>query len=139
MNSSQAVTSIYHHLKASELMTGDLKPNGDLYKYRRPLNSEMEDVVINSLPFDREALLQGTININIHVPNLKVEINGIVDDSQPDLARLEALTDLALDLLKDVWSHDGQHYFNALQENLVQDSNSSCYMNIRVDFRSVNL
>lgn len=139
MNSSQAVISLYRYLKDSELMTGALKPNGDLYKYRRPLNSKSEDVVINSLPFDTEALQQGTLNVNIHVPNLTLELDGAVDDTQPNTERLGELADIAMELLKDVWSYDGHHYFSAQQENLIQDTNSSCYINIRVDFRSVNL
>lgn len=119
MNSLQAVVSLYHYLKASELMTGDLKPNSDLYKYRRQLNSKKEDVVINSLPFDTEALQQGTLNINIHVPNLSLNLDDVIDDTQPNAERLGELIEIALEVLKDVWSHNGQQYFSAQQEHLI--------------------
>lgn len=139
MTSLEAVDILYRYLNDSELMTGKRKPNGGLYKNQRPLNSVSEDVVINALPLDREQLQYGIINVNIHVPNLIIKSGKQVDNTQPDYARLAELAGIASTLLDEVWHEQADYEFNVQSDHLLQDTDSSWYVNFRVEFRSVNL
>jgi hypothetical protein len=59
------------------------------------MNSDKEDVVINSLPINNSQMQSGVFNVNIHVPNLVLNINGNIDTTQPNHERIKQLTALA--------------------------------------------
>src|SRR5689334_5227981 len=94
-----AVDLLYGILKSSSSVTNAI--SGKVYKDNRPMNSQKEDVVINSLPINMEQIQQALINVNVHVPNLRLNINGVTDNTQPDLARLDTLTTLVMTAVKD--------------------------------------
>src|SRR5690606_9469894 len=118
---------------------GLTKISGGIYKYQRPMNSDKEDIVINSLPMNNEVIQEGVLNINIYVPNISIEQNGVIDNSMPDTARLKTLCEIATQNLKEVWSDDGEYHFELQQENLYQDDNNQHYINLRVMFRNINI
>lgn len=130
-----AVDIVYQKLKSGAL-PGVI--SGGLYKQTRPTNSESEDVVINSLPINSEQLQEGVLNVNIHVPNLVISVNGIQDTSQPDFARLKTLTALAVAELTDVWG-DEAHYTVQQQALFSEDEFKDHYSNIRLEFYSANI
>jgi len=73
---------------------------GGVYRMSRPLNSELEDIVVNTIVLSQEFLPQiGTSNINIHVKDMSVNIGG-VRQLMPDLERLESLSELVLATLR---------------------------------------
>ena len=68
--------------------------DGGIYKLKKPQNSELQDIVINSLPLKSDhfvGIQNGTININCYCKN----ING-----QPDTLTLKAISDQVLLLLE---------------------------------------
>jgi hypothetical protein len=138
--SLSALNMLYQHITHSVLMTDAKKPNGKLCKFERPLNSALEDVVLNSLGLNREDVQEGVLNVNIFVPNLVLPSNPN-DKGQPDTARLLYLSNLANTALgegDEIWEATGQYCFNLQQENLFQDENNQHYLNLRVEFYSLN-
>jgi hypothetical protein len=111
---------------------------GGIFKHIRPLNSEKEDVVINSLPNLNTDLSQAVVNVNVFVPNKTQNLNGAQDTSQPDAARLEELAGMATDALEDQWGDD--YNFDVQQSVLIRDEEGgSWYYNIRLNFFSINV
>lgn len=134
-----AMTILYGYIKASELFTSPRKPNGGLYKGQRPANSTLEDVVINSLVMNRADVQAGVFNVNLFVPNLEIMLNGIMDKSQPNTARLTELSGIFSNVMREVWADDGDYTFNIQQDQLFSDTNNQHYQNFRIEFYSQNL
>lgn len=67
----------------------------------RPINSEKEDVIVGTLPLTFDQLQDCTVNINIHVPNLKIKKNGIDTNDTPDRPRLKALLNIVYPSLNE--------------------------------------
>lgn len=112
--------------------------NGGVYKHRRPAGSNKEDVVINCLPIGNIQLQACIANVNIHVPNLTIEVNGVQDSKQPNTIRLQELALVAIDMLSDVWS--GEYTYDVQQQTLLEDEEASDhYINIRVEFLNINI
>jgi hypothetical protein len=131
MTSFEAVNILYSYL-SSTLMTLPNKPAGVLRRYRRPLNSVSEDVVVNSLPLSHGKLQKAILNVNIHVPNLDLS----TDKTQPNAKRLQELAMLATDLLDKVTGNG--YRLQVEQENIFEDTNNSHYVNLRVAFQHLN-
>lgn len=111
---------------------------GGVYKNLRPLNTAKEDVVINCLPVNNAQLQQGVANVNIHVPNLILNVNGVQDKTQPNHARLQLLTGLAIQELLNVW--EGDYNLDIEQQTIFADEEAnSHYSNIRIQFNNINL
>jgi len=111
--------------------------SGGIYKGARPVNSSKEDIVINCLPVPNTQLQTAIANVNIHVPNVVQNLNGIQDDTQPNYARLKALATMAVGVLQDKWQA-GYHY-DVQQQVMIQDEQAkSHYINIRVEFYNLN-
>jgi hypothetical protein len=137
--SLSALNMLYQHISHSVLMTDSKKPNGKLCKLERPLNSVLEDIVINGLGLNREDVQEGLLNVNVFVPNLILP-SSPNDKSQPDTARLTYLLNLANIALgegDEIWEATGQYCFNLQQENIFQDENNQHYINLRVEFYSI--
>lgn len=126
---SDVIDILWSLLNASPLKTAI---NGGVYKMERPLNSNVEDVVINTLPVNFLQLQTGLANVNVFVPNL---LSG--GESKPNTKRLKELSLLAVNALKDVWSDD--YHLEVQQQTLIKDEESNQYfINIRVDFFNIN-
>lgn len=110
--------------------------SGKVYKRSRPLNPDKVDIVVGSLPVNNEQLQRTVVNVNIHVPNLKLSINGITDNTQPDLVKLKTVTALVISALDDKAFTD--YYFDVQQQVLFEDG-AEYYSNIRINFFSENL
>ncbi len=106
---------------------------GDVYKLNRRINSDKEDIVINSLPISPDFPESCVVNVNIYVPNISVKIYGKVDNTMPDTLRLKQLTKLVRQQLESVseahyiYSYDGQAVIPSPETN-------EYYSNIRVYF-----
>lgn len=127
------VDIVWQHLNISSLKTS---VTGVICK-KRPAGSIKEDVVINSTYADSEQVQSSLVNVNIYAPNKVQSIGGVQDFSQPDFARLKALTAIAVPLLTTVYVGD---YWFTVQQVIgpVEDENNQHYMNIRIDFHSEN-
>jgi len=123
---------IYNHLKTGDFIKAI---TGDIYKIERPANSLYEDVVISMLPINNLQLQTGVANVNIHVPNLLINVNG-VQQEMANISRLKQLFSLAQNELKETLIDDV--IFNIQQQIFFQEQESS-YINIRLDIYSVNI
>lgn len=138
--SIDAVNVLFQTIKNSVLFSDINKPNGKLCKLERPLDSELEDVVINIITLGRDDVQEGVLNVNVFVPNLKFD-DRKKDKAQPDTARLNYLLKLAITALgegDEIWEPTGQYCFKLQQETVFPDENNQHYINIRVEFYSIN-
>jgi hypothetical protein len=130
-------TLLWHYLRESAFAT---ELRGGFYKHKRPIGSQAEDVVIVSLPINNLEVQTAVVNVNIHVPNMSLKMQGQVDARMPDLKRLKELADIALPLLKEYWDPQGDWCFEVQQQNVFEDEDgSNHYINIRLDFYSINI
>ena len=128
------VDTLFARLDASALKTAI---NGNICKHRRDPNSTSEDVVINSLPVNNEQLSRAVANVNVHVPDIEVTVNG-QQDKQPNHPRLKQLAGIAVTALNDVWETNKN--YTVQQQTLIRDADAGDhYINIRIEFNIVNL
>jgi hypothetical protein len=73
--------------------------SGGVYKLERPDDSEKEDIVINCINITPDTVQYATANINIYVPDLRVNIAG-KQQSKPNFRRLSELSEKYSDLLE---------------------------------------
>jgi hypothetical protein len=133
-NTFDIVDILVSVLLSDDTLKGEL--TGTVYRHgERPVNSDKEDVIVGCLPVTNEQLQRSVANVNIHVPNLNMKINGITN-SQPDLARLEELTDMVAALVDEKYFSD--YWFFVQQQNLFQEDGEA-YSNIRVEFYLENI
>ncbi|MVM35263.1 hypothetical protein GO755_34900 [Spirosoma sp. HMF4905] len=131
-NPSHEESILYQHISGSAL---EIAVSGTVYKSGcRPNNSVLEDLVINPLPVNGNQIQQGTCNVNLYVPDLRLLVN---NEWQffPNSERIATLLDLATALLA---SHDEDWYgFElALTSNpMAVPELKQHYVNLRVDFQ----
>lgn len=115
---------------------GILKPlnlaiSGGVYLNKRVFGSKAEDVVINSLPVTNDNLQSAIVNVNIHVPNLKLNTNGQTDNTQPDRVRLNEIAAPVLEALNECY--EGDFSCDVQLVTLIEEpENKEHYFNIRV-------
>jgi len=125
---------LYDVLKISSLKSAIA---GNVYKRLRPVNSVLEDVVINSLPITNQQLQTCISNVNIFVPDKQITVNGVVT-KVPNEERLEELTVMAVQILAD--GIKGDFTWDIQQQAFIQDDESdSHYSNIRIEFFVSNI
>jgi hypothetical protein len=108
--------------------------SGGVYKSKRPINSNAEDVVIGCLPTVNLQIQPAVANVNIHVPNLNIA----GDNTQPNFARLRELTTLVISKLTD--QYKGSYWFDVQSQGTYpEDEINQHYSNIRVQFFNNNL
>lgn len=110
--------------------------SGSIYLYERPKNSDKLDVVINSLLLTADQIQAGVVNVNTHAPNLKGSINGNVDTTMPDIAKMIEIGNVLANLLADVNGFDFKLSvsFPGLP---IKDVDGSWFLNIRVNYISI--
>lgn len=111
----KGVTEIYKILK-----TQNLGISGGIYKYRRPINSTKEDIVINSLPITNGYMQKGTYNVNCYVQN----IHGM-----PNTSRLEEIANKVQSILKEYW---GEDYVLYIENSQTFEEENQMYYNFRI-------
>jgi hypothetical protein len=128
------VDILFMHLNGSSLNSSI---TGIVCK-KRPIDSKLEDVVINSLGVSNQQLQVAVVNVNIYVPNMQLKIGGKQDNSQPNTARLQELANIAKDLLTDQWA--GDYNFDIQQiVGPIESEEDQHYINIRLEFFSINI
>lgn len=121
------------------LKTGALRDaiSGKVYKMNRPINSDLEDVVINSLPITSDQLQEAVANVNIFVPDALISVNG-QQTKVPNHTRLKQLARIAVDMLEEGIS--GDYYWEVQQQTVIQDDESEQhFVNIRTEFFISNI
>lgn len=129
----EIVDIVWAILNVSDITT---EITGGIYKNKRPINSDKEDLVINAIGAANTDLETALVNVNIHVPSISIKINGS-EEQVNDEARLKELTKKALEILADNWGED--YNFDVQQQLLIPDESGESYINIRLDFYSINI
>lgn len=127
---SECKDMIYQKIAASPLKTAI---SGEICKDRRPQNSDKENIVIGMIDLSDGSVQQGTINVNIYVPDKDVTINGRVQ-KQPNGPRLRELSRMALNVLKEIYFEDCSFWVANQSEN--KEPNLDCmFANLRGEIR----
>lgn len=118
--------------------------SGDVFLDQRPDGHVNECIVINSLPITGRQLQTAVANVNIHVPNLKLTINGQPDNSQPNRIRLKIISDVVIPLIKDAIINNTVTEIQNITMIRERDSSGQSeinehFLNIRVGTNSINL
>ena len=128
------ITILFDKLYGSSIRTAI---SGSICKHRRDGDSTKEDIVINCLPVPNTQLQNVIANVNIHVPDVAVTVNGM-SQKQPNILRLQALSEQAIGILSDNW--DSTLNYDVQQENIIEDREAGDhYVNIRIEFFIENL
>jgi len=107
--------------------------SGGVYIDERPDGSEAEDIVVNTIDLTQEHAPQlGTSNVNIHVSDIDVQING-VQQKKKNRERLKSLTTIVLDALKSA-KIEGLALIVTNQTTIKEPTINQHNVNIRVDW-----
>lgn len=107
--------------------------SGRVYNGDRKDNSDQEDVTINTITLSQSSLPQkGTSNVNIHVPDSYVRIDGIMQ-YKANLARLEELTVIVLDELRSA-TINGFGFVIMKQSRVREEEIQQHYVNLRIEW-----
>ena len=102
----------------------------------RPINSTKEDVAVGTLPITFQQLQSGVVNVNLHVPNIKITQNGIENKRYPNRPRFKTLAPMVLSALHNKTTTN--LYLTVVNSQLFVEEESS-YMNFRVEVKAKNL
>ncbi len=110
--------------------------SGDIYKGRRPDDSTLEDVIINTPTLGDGTRQFGVSNVNIYVPDI-VTIIGGKQQKLTNSARLITLTNLIKPLLEET---DGDDFVLWIEKTQVFEESAinQHFMNIRLEIRMYN-
>lgn len=103
-----------------------------VFKYEKALNYIGEYIVVNNLPFSFGSSLVGSLNVNIHVPNL--------GNGQADTKRMsEILNEINLIIPHEALTEDfepleinGAYFSIESDSNLMSDNDNTHFINLRV-------
>lgn len=86
------------------LSNSDLKKiiSGGIYPRKRPKNSDKEDIVIGGISFSGDSVQRGTINVNIYIPEISVNIKNEIQ-TQPNGPRMREIEAVAIPLLRELY------------------------------------
>lgn len=98
---------------------------GRAYFYERPGKLSGEYIVVNHLPFvHREAVEEGIVNVNIHVPRLST--------NEPDAKRLHTLASEVAALVDPRGSYLANTYIEFYADSRpVEDNDGTYYVNLQ--------
>lgn len=120
---------MYKLIKASDIPK---RVTGKVYKVPRPVNSQLEDVVISIVARSASEIQSFSVNVNLYVPDIKRE-----DDYIEDTIRLRELSRLCFDFFETIVK---DNYILNLDEQecmKVNDVNFHCISN-NIKLRIIN-
>lgn len=134
ITSLDIVDILFTRIKGSALETAI---SGDICKHKRDGGSKLEDVVVNALPAINTQLQQSFANVNVHVPDLVINVNG-QEQKQPNHVRLKELADITMTVLDN--QQTSGYYYEVEQQSLFDDPEAGDhYINFRIKFFIENL
>lgn len=125
------INTIVYELVTSAIGTS---LTGGTYQIERPLSSQVEDIVVGTLPINESQI--AVCNVNIFVPDINIQIQG-KPTHVADLPRLKELTDMVLSALdQDVDLGNTYHYRVTNQSILEEPEMNTHWVNIRLELRT---
>ena len=137
MSTLNIMDDVYALIGTSCVVTGEGEITGitgGVYKLRRPETSVYEDVVINALPVSGGDIQMCTVNVNIHVPDIRVTIGGRIQE-QPNMVRLKDLAQLAVKVTEEHYA-TSYYLWVAHQAVIREEPAKEHYVNLRIEYRS---
>ena len=124
-------------LELTDYIFNLVKPSGlTIFKMRSPNNQKGTFVVINSVALVGRKDQSGVVNVNVYTDNLKLNIGGVNDLSQPNTTELKRALNLVLPLIEDNdWENN--ILVNLQQSNPIYEETQT-FINIRINFRKIN-
>jgi hypothetical protein len=104
--------------------------NGGIYKLTRPVDSKLEDIVVNALPINSENIQRCIVNVNCYVPDMLVNIKG-KSILMANTARLKELATAVMDILED--KADMGYYFHLQNQHILKADEDQHYVNLRIE------
>ena len=99
----------------------------------RPDNSQLEDIVINTIDVTLDTSPQlATSNVNIYVPDKTKNING-TNQIKSDRIRLRELTNYVIKVLKDA-KFEGMKLIVMSSRTMFEPNTKQHYQNIRIEW-----
>lgn len=128
---------VYDKLVASDLVIGTTNDiSGQVYKITRPMDSVLEDIVVNCLPVTGDLIQLATVNVNIYVPDLHATVAG-VRQYLPNLARMDTLAAMAITALDNI-NTPGYYFYIASQVVYQEQAIHQHFINLRIEFKNIN-
>jgi hypothetical protein len=123
--------TILYQILNSPTITGAI--SGKVYKRQRPLNSDKVDIVVNTIDLTQNYAPQiGASNINIHVPDQTISVNG-VQQKFADEIKMKSVSALVLDLIRSTIVPGLSMTVEA--QNIIQEVEiNQHYVNIRISW-----
>jgi len=131
----EAINKAYSVLSNTTLFNA---VEGNFFKGKKPDDFIGECVVITSLPMSRDQLQVCRIMVNIHVPNLEIELNDKIDRSQANYPRIAILSKIVDDTFIEF--DEGDISFRIEDDHVMENEGfDEHYNNYRIVFRNVNI
>lgn len=114
-----------------------VKPSGlTIFKMRSPNNQKGTFVVVNSVALVGRKDQNAVVNVNVYTDNLKLNIGGQNDQSQPNITELKRAVNLILPLVEDnIWKKNV--LVNIQQSNPIYEETQT-FINLRINYRQIN-
>ncbi|MDR1459790.1 MAG: hypothetical protein LBI60_06220 [Bacteroidales bacterium] len=106
--------------------------SGGIYTTNRPDNSDKEDITVNTITVTGDKPQRGTSNVNIHVPDLKLNIKG-QEQRKCNRERLKQITYLVISILETT-SVNGLLFWVSNQTILRDSKIEQHYANLRIEW-----
>ncbi len=120
---------IYKLIKASDIPK---RVTGKVYKVPRPVNSQLEDVVISVVARSASEIQSFSVNVNLYVPDIKRE-----DDYIENTVRLRELGRLCFDFFETIVKDNYILNMDEQECQKVNDVNFHCISN-QLKLRIIN-
>jgi hypothetical protein len=130
LSSFDATDILFRALTASEELKAEL--SGGIYTTERPDDSDREDITVNTITLTGDMPQRGTSNVNIHVPDMKLNIGGR-EQWKEDRERLRKLTQLAITVLETSRA-EGMLFWVASQTTLQDTEIKHHFTNLRIEW-----
>lgn len=130
MIGNTAVTQVVKRINDAKIAYGDTSIRA--YKYDKGSDVSGEYIAVNNLPFLHEGIInEGTVNINIHVPEQPT--------GEPNTKRLAVLEESIIGLFPDDIYIGGAFYNFYCDSRPVLDNDKTYYVNLKISVRFSNL
>lgn len=135
MNNIEASNMFYAILANNAAIINALQ--GRIYNNKRSEGKDVEECIVVNTPWcNHDKPQQGYSNINIHVPDMQITIDG-KEQLQPNLTRMSELANLVFTALDNA-TKEGVSW-NRPQETQMQEvAHREHYINLRIEWINCN-
>lgn len=114
-----------------------VKPSGlTIFKYRNTNNKKGTFVVVKPLALVGIQDQTAVVNVNVYADNLKLNIDGQNDQSQPNTAELKRALNLILPYIED--NDWGNNILVNIQQSTPIYEDTQTFINLRINYRQLN-